>query len=383
MENLNVQSYDDGYGDGKGASASRIIRIPNAFTDYRPMPRNDFDNASVVDNDVHSNPLYKYISYKGKHGEYIVGDSALKQSMDINWYGGDDKHNDIGFPIMLDTFLGLLSEEESSVVDLLVMGLPCDKDTDERHRILQNLVVNHHKVELGLANGQTLKRDVHVKNLIVKKQPFGSFCDILLDENGDVVDRELANGFVVVADIGSRTFNMYAINKMEEVADLIDTTNNGMYQSYMRVGKFIKKNIGFNVATGKLPLIMREGEFEKYDLTPIIEKSHERLAYDIKTVMDTMLVNSYGYVSHIVFTGGGSEVLKQYLSSLFYKYNPIFLDRYATARGLRKYGLFKAKKMFPHYKPVPVPVRQFSKEEVNMNHGGIHIKVGDNSVKVR
>jgi plasmid segregation protein ParM len=149
----------------------------------------------------------------------------------------------------------------------------------------------------------------------------------------------------------------------------------------MRVGRYIKNNAGFNVPTGKLPLIVREGEFEKYDLTPIIEKSHERLAYEIKTVLDTMFVNSYGYVSHIIFTGGGSEVLKQYLKSLFHKHQLIFLDRYATARGLRKYGLFKAKKMFPEYKSIPVR-HTFPSKPVNLNQG-ISIKVGGNSVEVR
>jgi plasmid segregation protein ParM len=345
------------------------------------MPRDNFGSDIVSDSDSFTNPLYKYISYKGAEGEYIVGESALKQSMDINWYGGDDKHSDISFPIMLRTFLGLMAEQDSSVLDLLVMGLPCDKDTEARQNLLQRLVVNHHKVELGLANGVKLNRDIHVKNLIVKKQPFGSFCDILLDDNGDVVDKELANGFVVVVDIGSRTLNIYTINKMEEVDELTDTTNNGMYTSYMRVGKYIKKNAGFNVPTGKLPLVVRDGEFEKYDLTPIIEKSHERLAYEIKTVLDTMFVNAYGYVSHIVFTGGGSEVLKQYLKALFHKHTTIFLDRYATARGLRKYGLFKAKKMFPEFKSVPV--RHSFPSNLATSNQGISIKVGSGNVEVR
>jgi plasmid segregation protein ParM len=126
---------------------------------------------------------------------------------------------------------------------------------------------------------------------------------------------------------------------------------------------------------------VRDGEFEKYDLTPIIEKSHERLAYEIKTVLDTMFVNAYGYVSHIVFTGGGSEVLKQYLKALFHKQQLIFLDRYATARGLRKYGLFKAKKMFPEFKSVPV--RHSFPSNLATSNQGISIKVGSGNVEVR
>jgi plasmid segregation protein ParM len=355
METLNIQSYDDGYGDGKSSSGLKTIRIPNAYADYMPKPEKDFEDDGLKANNGYTNPLYDYISYKGSEGEFIVGQSALSQSMDINWYGGDDKHTDLGFPIMLKTNLGLLAETESSVVDLLVMGLPCDKDNLTRRQILHEKVVRQHNVELELANGSKLNRTIHVKNLIVKKQPFGSFCDILLDEHGNVVDRELANGFVVVADIGSRTFNLYVLNKMEEVPELIDTSNNGMYTSYMRVGRFIKNKAGFNIPTGKLPLVVKDETFHQYDLTEVINNSHMKLAHEIKSFMDTKLVNAYGYVSHIIFTGGGAEVLKTHLKNLFInRSNLIFLDRYATARGLRKYGLFKAKKMFPNFNPQPI-----------------------------
>lgn len=345
MKNFNIQAIDDGYGDWKGVSSTKIIRIPNAYTDFRPLIVNDFKNQQVIDGDIFSNHLYNYISYHGKEGDFIIGEIALKQSMDMNWYGGEEKHNDIGFPIILKTFLGLLSEQESSVLDLLVMGLPCDRDTPERKELLENIVLNHHKMNIQLADGSILKKDIHVKNLIIKKQPFGSFCDLLLDDNGNICNSEIANGFVVVVDIGSRTLNIYTLNRMEEINDLITTTNNGMYTSYMRVGKFIKDKIGFNIPTGKLPLIVKEARIQEYNLKEVVDKSHRLLANEIKTVLDTMLVNSYGYISHIVFTGGGSEVLKEYLSELFFKYNVIFLDRYATARGLRKYGLFKAKKI--------------------------------------
>lgn len=346
MENFNIYAIDDGYGDWKGTNGKKIIRIPNVYADFKPIPSNDFKNEHSIDKDEYSDPLYSYISYTGDEGSFVIGETALKQSMDINWYGGEEKHKDIGFPIILKTFLGLLSDSESSVLDLLVMGLPCDRDTKNRHIELENIVLNHHKMNLVLSDGFSLNKDIHVNNLIVKKQPFGSFCDLLLDDYGDVYNKELANGFVVVVDIGSRTLNIYTINKMEEMNDLITTTNNGMYTSYFRVRDFVKNKIGFNIPTGKLPLVIKEGEFQGYDLREVIEKSHLRLANDIKTVLDTMFVNSYGYISHILFTGGGSEVLKEHLSNLFYKYNIIFLDRYATARGLRKYGLFRAKKMF-------------------------------------
>lgn len=348
MNNFNILALDDGYGDIKGCSTDKIIRIPNAYADYRPMPDNDLRNNDSIDVDLYSNRLYDYISYKGNEGSFIVGESAIKQSMDINWYGGENKHEDIGFKILLKTSLGLMLEQNSSVVDLLVMGLPCESDIPERHKLLKDIALNHHQMEITLSNKSVLRKDIHVKNIIIKKQPFGSFCDLLLDDNGNIANKELANGFITVVDIGSRTLNIYTINRMEEMSDLTGTTNNGMYTSYMRVGKFIKDNLGFKIPTGKLPLIVKTKEFQNYNLTPIIDKSHKKLVYDIKTVLDTMFVDSYGYVTHTIFTGGGSEVLRPHIEEVFKNFkNIFFLDRYATARGLRKYGLLKSKTMFP------------------------------------
>lgn len=351
----NVWVLDDGYGDNKCSTGDKNIILPSNYTNWKPMNKGDFGNK-------YENTL-DYVAVEFNGGKYLVGKSAMKQG-DSHWYGGANKHEDPSFKIFLNACLGLMANSPREEVDLLVMGLPVESEQEgRRHALLESMVVRDHQMKLTLGDGSEFTREVGVKNLIVKKQPFGSLCDVMLDDEGNIIEKDIAKGFNVVVDIGSRTLNVYTLDNLEPISSLCFHTNDGMYTSYMAVNEYIQHKLKHSVPTGKLPLIMQEKSIRDIDLSPVIDKSYEMLAYEIKKVLETKFINSWAMVNRLLITGGGSELLKPYLCKMMMDKEVIFLDRFANARGLRKYGM-----------------RQIGKMEVKQKqqNEGITVRVGSN-----
>lgn len=336
---MTTWALDDGYGDLKGHNGGATLLVPSYYTNWRPPQKADFNDGKALDQ-------YSHITAEIDGAKYLIGKGAIQQDTKLAWTGGENKHLDLGFPLLLKTSLALMSEQSNEVqLEPLVMGLPVKADdNEERQKLLQNIVLGEHNIKLTLADGITMEKNIVVKELLVKKQPFGSFCDVIMDMNGNMKDKKLASQFNVVIDIGARTLNIYTLDALDPIYDLSDTTNDGVYTAYEWVRHFIEGELKLPVTTGRMPYIIEKKEIKGLDLTQVIRKSYETLVNEISKVINTMFVNSWAFVDNIIITGGGSEVLKPWLQTAFQDKSVIFLGRYSTVRGLLKYGVRHARK---------------------------------------
>ncbi|MCY9738195.1 ParM/StbA family protein [Paenibacillus alvei] len=348
-----VWSIDDGYGDIKAYNGQPIgkikedeklnsyeyfqrtglLLIPSYVTTYRPKPVVDLEDGEKED------PFsYIAVTYNGR--KYIVGQGAIDQDSRATWVGGNNKHKDYLFPVILATTLGLLASQEKSMVDLLSMGLPVEVEEDPKRReLLEKLVLKLHEIEIELADGTKFKRETYVKDLDIKKQPFGSLCDVILDNEGNISDKEIAAGYNVIGDIGARTLNVFTLNALEPVRDLCFQTNDGMFEAYKLINTYIREKTGSFVAEGKLPSIIATGKVQGKDIIPDKEYCYQIHSNTISNQMDTRLANSWAVIDRIIWTGGGGEQLKSNLEDMFDEVQQIFLNRFSTAIGLRKQAL--------------------------------------------
>lgn len=328
-----VWALDDGYGDNKGVAAGKQLLLPTfasrLLTEYK---RDDVDSKDAID------PLsFLVVEINGK--KWTVGEGARQD----DWIGGENKHRDERFPIILKTALGLMAKNAKTRVSTLVMGLPVNADEDpERHELLHKLVVGDHKVKLYFADGRISTKEITIEELVIKKQPVGSVYNVILDKAGNTKDMEFAEQFNVVADIGARTFNIYTMSNLEPVSDLCDNTNDGIYAAHIYLQKLLKQNLGKNVPLGKMRNVIEKGYIGESDISEMIEESYRHLANRIKNILYTMFVDDKDMVDRFIFTGGGSEVLSEYLEDFgqeFFGKEVLFLDRFATAQGLYQFGL--------------------------------------------
>lgn len=335
-ENWIVQALDDGYGDFKFDSLGKPELVPAFVTTFRKKADDDFSNVSGKG--------LRYVACEVNGLRYVVGDYAMKLDPNIKWTGGENKHDDSMFPILLKTTLGLMCQSNRGNIDILMMNLPIKYDTEERRKKLTAIVQGSHEVAISSDGVNFFKKVITVDEVVIKKQPFGSLCDIMLNSVGDIEDYKVARDFNVIVDIGARTLNILTVNALDLIPELTTQTSDGMFTSYMQVGSYLEREFGGLIPDGKLPLIIRDKELRGRDLTPLIDRVYENHANSILSTLDKMFINSWNFVSNVIFTGGGAEVLKDYFHNKLPGVNTVYLDRYANVRGLRKYGLRLSKK---------------------------------------
>lgn len=359
-EQFVVRAIDDGYGDLKAYNGVVNGEVNDGErlnhweyfkrTGCLLMPSHvilDVGQRGFTGFDIDDKDPLSYVKVKYKGRRYLVGLGAVKQDDNAKWIGEENKHNHMFFPVLLATTLGLLAQTEKEMVDLLVMGLPVKAEKDaSRHEQLRNLVIGKfHEVEITLADGTVLNRSVAVKELLVHRQPFGSLCHLMLGEDGSFRKRDLAKECTTIADIGTKTFNIYTLDRLENLEKLSDNTNDGMMESYRRINQDILENTGSEVPEGKLPEVVKLGKVDGFDLAESKEFHFELQAQIVCTELNKILTNSPSQINNIIWTGGGVEVLKQYIPTKIDKRlankNIYYLGRFATVKGLRNFGMHK------------------------------------------
>lgn len=340
---IQVWGLDDGYGDIKGFNGKDQVYFPSNVTNYKAKHETVLGEANKK-----VEPLsHIVVEFDGK--KFLVGEGARKQDMSSTWVGGNNKHKDVLFPALAKTALAMLSEDYDEVtVDPLVLGLPVEhEDSETRHKLLNSIFWKTHEVKLTLADGSEFIKTIRVKDVLIVKQPFGSFCDLIMDDEGNVNDPELATKFVSIVDIGAGTVNYLTLDDLDPMTDLTTHTNQGMYEAYTEIGRRIEEEFGKKYAPGKLPEVVKQGFIAGgHNIQGIVDEVFEIHASKIVSKWETMFRDSLQYVEVLILTGGGSIVLKSYLEKALaeYEFEVIFLGVHNTARGLRKYGLRQAKK---------------------------------------
>lgn len=332
---MNVWSYDDGYGDNKLFDGTVELLIPSYVTTYRSRMNQEIDPKKPP------HP-HDYIVIEDEDGKkYLVGKGAVQQDSRASAVLGDNKHIDKRFKYMMKACLGLLAKQEDTFVDVLVMGLPVKAEEDpDRHELLQEMVVGTHSFTLTLADGSTLKRNIQIKELLIKKQPFGSQCDLMMDENGDLSDEDIAGGYNVIADIGAGTFNVYTLDALEPVKDLSFNTNDGMFTAYEEINETIEEITGDKAKDAKLPTIINEDkQIQGISLADATDEAYDNLANTVVGIIEKSCKNSWSQIRRVIWTGGGSVLLQRYIEDYMPKRKKVFLGRFSTARGLRKLGV--------------------------------------------
>lgn len=350
---LSVGAVDDGFGDVKVDNNGNPFLVPSFVTSFKPKPENDFSTSSEL----------QYFACEVDGVKYTVGGYASKLDSSIEWVGGQNKHNDKNFPILMKTILALMSKGNHETIYTLMMNLPIKDDTPERRKQLTEIVRGSHEVKLSYDGINFIDRTVTVEDVCIKKQPFGSLCDTMLSNDGEIVDHDIAKGFNVLADIGARTLNVLTLDSLEEQPELTTHTNAGMYSAYLQIGKFLEGKLGTVIPNGKLPMIIQNKEIKGMDITPIINQAYENHANSILNTLDRILINSWSFVDTIIFTGGGSELLKTYLEARYtgMGVKVLFLDRYSNVRGLRKYGVRQSRKQVKNTVTIKVGTQPFKR----------------------
>ncbi len=235
------------------------------------------------------------------------------------------------YRILFLTALSLLvqlPDEELSVVT----GLPVD-DYEDRIMIERNLS--------GQFRLTVAEREVSfkIRNLTVIPQPCGAFMDLLFnDTNGDI-NSELAQGLIGIIDIGFKTTDFVLMQFAEYAQKLSGSLKHGMSTIYQAAisqfsaafpGNWDLRSVEEALSEG---FISRLGERRAINYS-VLENDFKGLSSEIVSWVRERWSDQK--LDRMLCTGGGSLLMKPYLSMTFPRM--IFMDdpQQANVRGFYK-----------------------------------------------
>jgi plasmid segregation protein ParM len=327
-----IYAQDLGNGDIKATSNvyDGVIKFPavsgrisrhNALLDLGDKG-NRLDSMNVTDNFGDS---------------YAVGTMALRNCAMTSHDITDDKYLSSDTELLSSTALSLTSEHMFTVGSL-VLGLPVN-----RMSMAKSVIEAYKGKRLGLklsffGEAEQSVKQSQIENVVVVSQPHGTLLNLLLDDNGQIKNKELAKSGVGVYDIGYKTNDGIVFQNLQAIGRLSIGNKKGMFVAYEQIRNMISDRYeGMEIKQYEIPEIIKRGRVRGHNISDIVNESFFNLASNI--VMDVK--TSWGdawEVDRIVFTGGGAELLKPYLKHAFP--NCILPENCQTSNveGFLKYG---------------------------------------------
>lgn len=221
----------------------------------------------------------------------------------------------------------------------LVCGMPCEdyKNPIKKKELIEN-IKGSHRIKVNTRYKEIVIEDVHII-----PQPLGTLVDFVFNSGCSIQENNDKYRYVVV-DIGQGTTDIIATDglRIEKLAGFNKGCMDIMEMYLDLINKSVAHKDNWKFSRDDFPKHI-EPIFEKYDTK---HDFSQELHVAKSAVMD--MINSeindcgidFAHYDRIIFTGGGSKALEQYLPL---KYNCKLYPhaQIGNAKGFYKYGLIQ------------------------------------------
>ena len=273
-------------------------------------------------------------------GTWLVGEGAVAQSRfvdrreDRGWIASDAYRR-----LMLAGFTQLTTATSCDLV--VVTGLPvafysADKDA------LRDRFLGQHRATREGRRAQLLQ----VVECRVIPQPFGALLSEALNNQGKIVNHDLATGAVGVIDIGGKTTNLLSVNRLAEIGRETASVNLGAWD----VARAVREHLADRCPALDLrdhqvidAVVKRSIKYfgVPVDLGGVVDATLEPMA-DQVIAQATQLWNGAAGLDAILVAGGGALLLGPYLGRAFphvrVVHDPVFANAVGYWRFAQRLG---------------------------------------------
>lgn len=341
---------DLGYGQVKSVNGTKEVNRKK-FLSAVGTPVSNFGRSAAV---VTESELMESLSLTVDNQTYYVGRNAIVNTRNGRLTLRQNKADDTFNKIKFLTSLALFMEEDQEYAEFdIVTGLPVLEFRNQKDALEQMMSNNGRIFFFDMHYGpKTVSKTIKVNTVKVISQGEGAFYDFILDNNGDIVPSraEIVAGTVMVVDIGYRTTDIVSMENGRYIEPLSDQFNKGVNTIHQEILRLIMEKYGIKKELKDLDQIVRDGFFyhnmKQYNIENIIEQAAKPFAEDIVESLHTTSNDQLGGVNHVIFTGGGAEIIYPYVLELLNTIvNTSIMDgsEFCNATGYYKYGLLLQK----------------------------------------
>ena len=271
---------------------------------------------------------------------YFVGDFAEQQSS-VRYFTMDKEKMLSEFvKVFALTSVGIFSKKYVPIN--IVTGLPVGFFSQYQHRFIQ-ILKGHHDIVYHRADGTEISRKIHINEVFVLPQPIGSMFNLMMDEMGEITNRELNKQKVGVVDIGFRTTDYTILNQLQYVERGSSSLDIGISNSFALITNKLRQQTGVNVELYRMYDAAEKGSIkikgQEYDISNLRDQVYSHSAGTIANNINRLWAEDWD-IDAIILTGGGSKELAKYIQPLI-EGNVIPIDINSDARLNNVQGYFK------------------------------------------
>ncbi len=226
----------------------------------------------------------------------------------------------------------------------LVTGLPIGYYKEHREE-LARILQGEHKVAFTDGSGKRQEKVININKVRVIPQPFGSLFNLMINDLGDLGNKEMVKEKVGIIDVGFRTSDYTVCDKLRYSERGSRTSDSGIARAFNIIATKLREKSGINVELYRLYEAVDRGSIKirgkDYDLKALTDQVFSQLATAVANEVDRLWTDDWD-IDHMVITGGGGAVLARYLEPLLNGHvlplDPAKDARLANVEGYWKFG---------------------------------------------
>jgi len=270
-------------------------------------------------------------------GTHLTGEEAVK-------FDPGDTRQEFSDWILTDKFmslfysaLGRLTDATQFTVNLGV-GLPI-ADFERYKEVLKARLLGRHEFTIQDRYQQVAK----VESVRVLPQGWGGVMCLLLDDNGRVVNPDIAHQRVAVVDVGGRTVNYLSVDGLTDIPAESRGTRRGAWNVVRELRQFLKSSYpdlaelpDHRLMQAVTERVIYNGD-ESVDLNPVVNPILDDIGLEIVNTARQYWGNTAATFRKVLVIGGGAYLWGETIKQAFPQTVVLPEPEYANARGYFRY----------------------------------------------
>lgn len=330
MSNMNIDVFDLGFLYVKSIVNGTEIKVKSVVGEGKKLQFRDMNMNSYEDD-------YSCI-LQGK--EYFISDLAIKQSDSVLHSLKPDRFDSDSARVLLNSALGLGYKGQSTATRF-VTGLPVSHYSNYKNA-LYDLMMEEHDYEICSRGSQIYKGVISPIDTIIVPQPFGAAMDLLLDNEGNIVDKKLASKTIAIIDIGFGTSDIYVMESLSTTERMTFSSNTAVNHSYSLIANKLQDKFDVLYPLYKIEDVVQAGKLKKYGKTYSTAKISQWAFNSTAKQLVSEIYNKWRNcqdIDLIYVTGGGGAAMYEYMEPEFPNISLLPDSQWSVARGCHKWGV--------------------------------------------
>jgi plasmid segregation protein ParM len=308
---MQVLGIDIGFGFTKATDGNEKVIFKSIYGDANEVQFwADFGDNSPIN--------HLHVSIDGK--SYFVGDLAEQQSSVLN-FTLDQERLIVDFVRTLSLTVAGMFMKNGATINVpinIVSGLPIGYFKQNYERF-NEILTGHHRVTYHSHDGQETTKEIYINKIRMLPQPLGTVLNLLMNDNGKIINKELANQKVGVVDIGFRTTDFTILDHLRYIDRGSRTIDSGISKGFSVIANKLREKCGVSVELYRLYKAAEMGSIKMrghgFTFTKIRDQVYAQLAGTIANDIDRLWTDDWD-IDTIILTGGGCRELASYLQPL-------------------------------------------------------------------